>query len=164
MNVAAIAILSCLWAQAPGESDQYEPQLRPAQKAPPVELEETGVDDPQDAPAADAEAMPARHSGPRHAPAAELDEPAGEERHPAREEDESSLAVDQPAGLSQGALPSAEAEQSHGGPDGEPRLAPTVEPTSDDESERLSADDFRGEFETEQGPADEPITRHGQEE
>lgn len=81
MNVAAIAIISCLWAQAPGESDRYEPQLRPALKAPPAELEE--------APAEDAEATPARHDDPRDgaAPAAD-DEPQHEPRYRSSEESE----------------------------------------------------------------------------
>jgi hypothetical protein len=48
MNSAAIAIIACLWAQAPGEGDRYEPQLRPTQKAPAARLEETPADDAPD--------------------------------------------------------------------------------------------------------------------
>ena len=51
MNFAAIGIISCLLAQAPGEGERFEPHLR--RKAPPAQLDEI--------PEADREATPARH-------------------------------------------------------------------------------------------------------
>ncbi|HTM55532.1 MAG TPA: hypothetical protein VL175_16000 [Pirellulales bacterium] len=52
MNFAAIAIVTCLWAQQPAEGEQNEPHLRPIHKAPAADFE----DEP-----ADAHAQPARH-------------------------------------------------------------------------------------------------------
>ncbi len=51
MNLAAIGIISCLLAQAPGEAERFEPHMR--RKAPPARLDEI--------PTEAAEATPARH-------------------------------------------------------------------------------------------------------
>lgn len=51
MNFVAIGIISCLLAQAPGDSERFEPHMR--RKAPPAQLDEI--------PDADREATPARH-------------------------------------------------------------------------------------------------------
>lgn len=63
MNLATIAIISCLWAQAPGDDDRYEPKLRPAQKAPAAAIEDAPADD---APLDDPRAKPASHDSGRH--------------------------------------------------------------------------------------------------
>src|SRR6185369_11111548 len=63
MNLATIAIISCLWAQAPGDDDRYEPKLRPAQKAPAAAIDDAPADD---APIDDPSARPASHDSGRH--------------------------------------------------------------------------------------------------
>lgn len=62
MNFAAIGIIWCLLAQAPGEGEQFEPHMR--RKAPPAQLDEI--------PDADREATPARHE-------AETDDPPSDD-------------------------------------------------------------------------------------
>jgi hypothetical protein len=60
MNLAAIAIVTCLWAQQPAEGEQFEPHLREIHKAPAANFE----DEP-----ADSQAQPARHvDTPDHVP------------------------------------------------------------------------------------------------
>jgi hypothetical protein len=85
MNLAAIGIISCLLAQAPGEAERFEPHMR--RKAPPAHLDEI--------PTEAAEATPARHESAaddsREAPS---DEPevAPRYRHDGESEPEERLA------------------------------------------------------------------------
>jgi hypothetical protein len=93
MNVAAIAIITCLWAQAPGEGEQFEPHLRRSPKAPAVEFD----DAPAETEAAP-EAVPAQHRA--HERAAEpsqetaQDLPHGQHHQPAADADEKLSTVD----------------------------------------------------------------------